>query len=406
MIHLGRSTLTYLALIAGVGCSADLDGTSSDRGGPHDGATDAGPSSDASRPDEGGPQDSGARDVVGELDGGSGDARAEVDGSGRDAAGTGEAGPSVDGGLTLGERCFPEIFDPTRAAPNYDQYHPVIEDGCAGTHHQDIQGVERVVFLGDSVTVGTPPTPSAGVYRALLADALAARFGLAPPSALWRTANPLTGEASTRTSGAFSSCAKWGARVDDLMRDDHQVEDCLPETDRSLVTLVIITIGGNDVASFTKDGAHASYAESRQRVEEFVGLLRETLLWLKTPGRFPNGVHVVFTNLYEFTDGTADMASCPAASVAGFTEPWDHPEDLEALMIWANEQYLAMAVETGSDMVFSLESFCGHGFHNEDPAARCYRGPGTPRWFDVSCIHPNPEGHQALADLFMSVIDG
>jgi len=55
-------------------------------------------------------------------------------------------------------------------------------------------------------------------------------------------------------------------------------------------------------------------------------------------------------------------------------------------------------------MVFALESFCGHGFHADDPSSVCYRGPGTDTWFDVSCIHPNPTGHAELARLFSTTI--
>ena len=35
-----------------------------------------------------------------------------------------------------------------------DQCAPVIGSHCVGTNHQDIDGIERVVFLGDSITVG------------------------------------------------------------------------------------------------------------------------------------------------------------------------------------------------------------------------------------------------------------
>jgi hypothetical protein len=56
-------------------------------------------------------------------------------------------------------------------------------------------------------------------------------------------------------------------------------------------------------------------------------------------------------------------------------------------------------------VIFMLEHFCGHGFHNEDPTTRCYRGPGTGRWFDLTCIHPNPTGHARIAEMFLAVID-
>ena len=57
------------------------------------------------------------------------------------------------------------------------------------------------MFVGDSVTVGTPPTGTNDFYRAKLADSLAQKFGLQAPDTLWKSANPLTGEALVMESG-------------------------------------------------------------------------------------------------------------------------------------------------------------------------------------------------------------
>ena len=60
---------------------------------------------------------------------------------------------------------------------------------------------------------------------------------------------------------------------------------------------------------------------------------------------------------------------------------------------------------TGTDMTFMLENFCGHGFKAGDPMAPCYRGPGQQNYFDLTCIHPTPKGHDVITDLFTAVID-
>ena len=77
----------------------------------------------------------------------------------------------------------------------------------------------------------------------------------------------------------------------------------------------------------------------------------------------------------------------------------------KAMIVRINEQYMATATEFGADMLFLLEEFCGHGFENDNPAAPCYRGPNTPRWFDLTCIHPNPAGHDHIRDMFMAVVN-
>ena len=109
-------------------------------------------------------------------------------------------------------------------------------------------------------------------------------------------------------------------------------------------------------------------------------------------------------NMYEFTDGTGATNACVAAGLGGI-QPWQDKQAQADMVIWANEQYRQIDVETGADMIFNLELFCGHGFNNDNPASPCYRGPDTERWFDDTCIHPNPTGHQQLADMFLAVVD-
>jgi lysophospholipase L1-like esterase len=290
--------------------------------------------------------------------------------------------------------------------PKYDQFNPTIGSHCMGTNHQDITGIERVVFLGDSITVGTPPTVSGKFYRSLLADALTSKFNLSGPNAFWKLADPFNGTSAVQSSGDFASCSEWGARTDDLLEDNPQIADCFPASDLDKRTLVIMTMGGNDIASLTKDATNgATQADLWLKAMSFVDLMRDAVKWFYEPGRFPNGVFVVFANNYEFTDGTGEVESCDASALAGFDQPVPAPQELAEIVVWSNEQYLSIAVETGADMIFLLEDFCGHGLNADDPAAPCYRGPGSETWFDLTCIHPNPTGHEHIRDMFMAVIN-
>jgi lysophospholipase L1-like esterase len=323
-----------------------------------------------------------------------------------DAAPTDDAAPAPDASAPrTAASCFQFANPNPLGGPDYDQFHPVVGSHCMGTNHQDIHDVERVVFLGDSITVGTPPTPSDQFYRSRLAERLAVRFHLPQPNPLWREVNLIDGVALLQDDGTFASCARYGARTDDLMQDRQSVEDCLPEDQRGRRTLVIITMGGNDLDSLTQHALQgASVDELWAQTRDFVQLMSDAVHWIKEPGRFPNGVYVIFANMYEYTDGTGDVQSCPAAGIAGLGGPLPDAQALADMVIWANEQYMRIAVETGSDMIFLLENFCGHGYHHDDPNAPCYRGPNTEQWFDLTCIHPNPAGHQAISDMFMAVV--
>src|SRR5687768_12919605 len=64
--------------------------------------------------------------------------------------------PAQPPALTAAE-CFKDLQGSVKG-PDYDKVKPTLAPSCAGTHHQTITGVEKVVFLGDSITVGTPPT--------------------------------------------------------------------------------------------------------------------------------------------------------------------------------------------------------------------------------------------------------
>jgi lysophospholipase L1-like esterase len=340
------------------------------------------------------------------MDAGTTEASPETEGD--STGGTGETGETEGESLGPAAACFDGVFvnDPD-LGPDYDQFDPIIGSHCYGTNHQEIAGVERVVFLGDSVTVGTPPSQQHQFYRSRLANAVRDAFGLSYGFAeiAWKGYDPLSGTSIVMQAGDFWSCARWGARNDDLMQDDTQLEDCFPPATRNDRTLVFITSGGNDIANLTKKAIdRVPQQELWDQAADMVALKEEAVQWLKDPEVFPNGNFVVFSNLYEFTDGTGEVEACDASQLAGFDDPVPAPDELADLVVWIEEQYMRIAVETGSDMIFALEEFCGRGFNRNDPTAPCYRGPGEPIWFDLTCTHPNPAGHQQLADMFMAIV--
>lgn len=274
--------------------------------------------------------------------------------------------------------CFSDRVGELR--PDYDQFGMAVGRHCKGSDHQDIEGVEKVVFLGDSVTVGTPPTRIDDWFRNILGRELPLRFG---------------------DDLEIVSCAEFGARTDDLLIGKREIEACFPDGGDPKRTLVLFTIGGNDISAWAQD--QLSLEEARAAADQAATLLEEAVRWFHEPGRFPNGVFVVYANPYEYTDATGDLESCElAATLGGLEGNWIAGAQA---VIEFQERFARLAVETGSDMVFALEHFCGHGYHHDDPASQCYLGPDAELWFDVTCIHPNTAGHAALADLFLAVID-
>jgi lysophospholipase L1-like esterase len=370
--------------------SADsgADGTGSESGGTTGTSASATGSSATTQPADTSGGVTGMSNSGADTSGGPGDTSA--DGTGTDTGSQGIA-------------CINDMFV-SGASPvgDYSMYDVPIGSHCQGTNQQDITGVERIVFLGDSVTVGTPPTGTGDFYRSILAEALAMQFGLEPPSSQWESVNAINGTSSVQDSGAFSSCAVWGARNDDLQS---QLDTCFPAETLSQRTLVIFTMGGNDGASIAKDYLDgAELADVLAELDAMVAAHEAAVQWLVADNKFPNGVFVVNADVYEFTDSTFDFQSCPTAGLAGFNSNPDMPDVLRSSLQHINEEYMRIAEENGTDVVFMSEGFCGHGFHAGDAMSPCYRGPGNETWFDLTCIHPTPTGHGALAEMFLNTI--
>jgi lysophospholipase L1-like esterase len=285
-----------------------------------------------------------------------------------------------DDDATLRENCWPDLGDSSQSFPDYDQFGMVAGHHCSGTNHQDINGIEKVVFLGDSITAGTPPTPESQIYRAVLAEALKAEFG---------------------ADLEVADCSAFGARTDDYLPT--QIPECFPGIEPKR-TLVISTMGGNDTFAAAQEVLETGDPLAALAVlDRAIDYQRQTLQWFQDEQatRFPAGVFVITGNVYEFTDATGDMSSCPLADQLGFggTIP-----ELRAGYIYINEAFVRLSVEFGRDSIFMLEAFCGHGFHAGEPDNECYRGPDATTWFDATCIHPNPEGHAAIAQMFLDVV--
>jgi lysophospholipase L1-like esterase len=274
------------------------------------------------------------------------------------------------------------------------------------------------------VTVGSPnlehflPTDNNHFFRNQLAEFLASQFDLDTGGFLefgfWKTWDALSQSGGSMESGDFLNCANWGARTDDFLEGKNQIANCFPNGGSDKRTLIVFTMGGNDIAKITEKGAEASeeevaagYPEAWALGQSTADYLREAVEWLKDPERFPNGSYVLFANPYEFTDGTGEVTACPTAGLVGFTE-WAQPEVQRDIVIELLEQYMQIAVDTQTDMVWLLEHFCGHGYvatgDQADVNNQCYLGPDTELYFDETCVHPNEAGHTAIYEMFKATV--
>jgi len=295
-------------------------------------------------------------------------------GAGTSSGGTSAGGTSSGGSGGSTGACHAGVYDGL-VYVNYEQFSPKLNSTCSGTNHQDIQSPEQLVFLGDSITVGTFPTPADKVYRVLLTNLAKAQW----------------------PSIQVKSCAVNGAQTDDFFAGDNQIPKCFPAAEQKK-TLVVITMGGNDIAAMAKDKLSASAASVE--ADKVLANMRKAVEWLKDPTNFPNGSYVVFANIYEYTDLTANLGSCPTGNLIGLTGEWIAGT---AMLVKLREGYMKIAVDTKADMIFLGEHFCGHGYNYADTKQQCYI-PNSSNWFDLTCIHPTPEGHKQVSSLFWNTI--
>lgn len=405
-----RGVKTYAivgALIGGLGAAGcGSDGEAANADASSGGRAQGGDSGEGAAAAEGGEgaSTSGGTPSGGSSSGGTSSGGSTTGGTSSGGASTGGSGDGGDGGTGNGtltvDDCFNDISD--GVSIDYDQYSPVMGAHCLGTDHQHIVDVERVVFLGDSVTFGTPPSSLLNKhFRALMSGP--ELFGVSLG----------TGSLENTFPGVkIDNCSKNGARTDDFLVGGGQVPGCwsdlfaggqpkpVSEASDSRTTLVIFTMGGNDIFKWAEDSLEGQPA--LDAAEKAAQYLEDAIAFFKEPGRFPNGIHVIYGNPYEYTDATGDTGSCAVAGLAGLA---GNQLQLAPAVTYFTERYLEIAVKYQADMIFMLENFCGHGYHHDDPASQCYRGPGAELWFDLTCIHPNDAGHAELARMFHAVIE-
>ncbi len=338
-----HSKMITLAFLVGLGLGCDTDdssGTSDD--------TDATAATDAPMATDASPVDTGPSDVpVVDI-------------------------PEPPDGPTYAT-CYPHIL--THFGIDYDLLGAKVGEHCLGTDHQDIDAIDRVVFLGDSITAGGG-TSGSNAYAERLTVMLKERFG---------------------DDLQVDDCSQGGAVNSSLMGS--QIPNCFPGVEPKR-TLVILTSGGNDLVqlAFQKP----TFAAARPGIDVFVGQLRTALAFFADAERFPTGAHVVFANIYEFTDGTGMMDSCEFAAFAGLTGMWDDGVQIYA---YTETEYMKAAIEYGADVLFLEEMFCGHGHNAADPEGPCFGfHDDSELWIATDCIHPNRAGHAAIADGFFAVV--
>lgn len=248
----------------------------------------------------------------------------------------------------------------------------------------------RIVYLGDSITAAYGVTNTSNAYPELLVENNDQKWEA------WSEADleSLFGAAPEIVDLSIS-----GATAPSLIAEQLPLFDTELGTTVTGETLVAMTIGGNDMMDVAFDMVTAPDPDAlaEAATADFVANMRTIMDFIIDPVRFPDGVYVYATNVYEPTDGTGYSQSCFFGMDMSATLP--HFED-------ANADTLALAQEQGWAWVDMRGHFLGHGKNAKDDSLDAYHADDPSGWFQGDCIHPNNRGHHELRRLFHAAIEG
>jgi lysophospholipase L1-like esterase len=241
----------------------------------------------------------------------------------------------------------------------------------------------RAIFLGDSITAGYGLRERSNGYDQLMR---------ANNDSKWPT---YVGDTLEERFGEMEvlNLAVSGATTTTLIGSQlGRVEGNLGAT-ASGETLVFITIGGNDmVDALLAIGAGTDTDESALAI---VDNLAEIASFFQDSQRFPDGVRLYITNVYEPTDGTGQVDECFfGLDLSAVQDSFD---------LLADESRL-LAEDMGFSLVDLRGHFLGHGFRY-DEEGDWYHPEDPSLWYQEDCIHPNSRGHHELRRLFLAAVD-
>lgn len=246
--------------------------------------------------------------------------------------------------------------------------------------HAPLPAASRVGFFGDSITAGFGIGLPANRYARLLVE----------NSDGW---DDWSGGDLTSRYGALDvvDVSRSGAELPDLL--DRQ----LPAFDEAVPfgapgpTLIYVTIGGNDMLDALVSQGLPTIGD---RIEAD---LREFATSLLAPGRFPDGVLLHVTNIYEPTDGEGQTDACFFGLNLAAVQP---------VLDDVNDRTRALAQELGFAWVDLRGHFLGHGFNHANPSNPNHHADDPTLWLQDDCIHPNRRGHHEVRRLFLAATDG
>ncbi len=247
----------------------------------------------------------------------------------------------------------------------------------------------RLFILGDSVSAGWVASRVSLQFGSLLA---------ANDDTEWPLMVNRDLEAQAGAPLAVINAAVAGAVTEDVLVG--QLPGLAAGAPYSGHTVVVMTIGGNDMAEFVDSNDISTIIngidEETVRIAENVGRVHD---WF-TVERFPDGISFVVATVFDPSDGTASggvdgQVCADQPALAPF---------LNQVAEDARDQFLAVAADRGFAVADAYGHFLGHGYDFDNPSNAHHDAEDPSQWFG-DCVHPNDRGHHEMRRLMYSLFD-
>ena len=168
-------------------------------------------------------------------------------------------------------------------------------------------------------------------------------------------------------------------------------------TNTSGDTLVIISIGGNDM--MFNYMALLDPGEARRVAARVQGNIKKVAAHFADKTKYPNKTTLLLFNVYEFTDGAGTMPhNSPVDKYCGMIKllgPIAGKKAIDNMGVY-NKEMMKFAAAEGLLMADLAAAFLGHGFNHQDKTSVHYQAADPALWFQTDCIHPNKAGHAGI----------
>jgi len=162
-------------------------------------------------------------------------------------------------------------------------------------------------------------------------------------------------------------------------------------------TLVIISIGGNDV--MFNYMALLDPNEAKKMAATVQANITKALARFSNKTLYGGKVTVMLFSVYEFTDGAGTVPNdAPTDKYCGMIKlvgPIAGKKAMSNIVIY-NQEMARYIKANGLLMGDLYGAFLGHGFNHADKSSVHYNASDPTLWFRSDCIHPNKAGHAGI----------